>query len=61
MLDMMQQQNPGMNMGMLVKALSGVARVAGWYKSVKTTWKTNVWFRLTIFGLFMLMLARIFG
>jgi hypothetical protein len=50
-----------MNMGLLLKALTGVAKVAGWYKSIKTTWQTNVWFRLTVFGLFMILIARIFS
>lgn len=60
MLDMMKQQNPDMNIDLMLKGMSGLAKVASCYKSMKRAWSI-VWVRLTIFGLFMVTVAYIFG
>lgn len=60
MLDMMQAQNPNMNMGLLLKALGGVTMVVGWYQAMKRLWQ-NVVVRFIVFGLFVLLVAWYFG
>ena len=60
MLDMMQAQNPGMNMGLILRALEGVGMVVGFYQRLKRLWQSVV-VRLIVFGLFILLLARYFG
>ena len=60
MLDMMKQQNPNMNIDLLLKGMSGLAKVASCYKTMKRAWSI-VWVRLTLFGLFMVLVAYIFG
>ena len=60
MLDMMQQQYPGMNMNILVKALAVIAKVASAYRALKRAW-SNVLVRLIVFGLVIVLIARYFG
>ncbi len=60
MLDMMQQQNPGMNMNILVKALSVLAKLAAAYKFLKKAW-ANVLVRLLVFGFLIALIAWYFG
>jgi hypothetical protein len=49
-----------MNIDLLLKGMSGLAKVASCYKKMKRAWSI-VWVRLTIFGLFMVLVAYIFG
>lgn len=60
MMDMMQQQNPNMNMNMVLKALDGVNKVAGCYRALKNAWD-NVVVRFIFFGLIVLLIAYYFG
>ena len=60
MIDMMQAQNPNLNMNLMLKALTGVAKAAQGYKAVKTALQ-NVFVRLTFFGLLVLLVAYYFG
>lgn len=60
MMDMMQQQNPNMNMNMVLKALEGVNKVAGCYRALKNAWD-NVVVRFIFFGLIVLLIAYYFG
>ena len=60
MMDMMQQQNPNMNMNMVLKALDGVNKVAGCYRALKNAWD-NVVVRFIFFGLIVLLIAYYCG
>ena len=60
MLDMMQKQNPGMNVNLLLKGLQGVSLVARAYQAIKRAW-SYVFVRLAVFGLFMVLVANYFG
>lgn len=60
MLRMMQEQNPGMNMNMLVKALGVLSKVAACYRFVRRAW-ANVVVRLVVFGLVIALIAWYFG
>ena len=57
---MMQQQNPNMNMNILLKALGVLAKVAAVYRAIRKAW-SNVIVRLVVFGLFIVLLAYYFG
>lgn len=60
MMDMMQQQNPNMNMNTVLKALEGVNKLAGCYRALKNAWN-NVVVRFICFGLVVLLVAYFFG
>ncbi len=60
MLDMMQQQNPNMNMNLLLKALGLLAKVAAAYRAIRRAW-SNVVVRLVVFGLLIAAVAYYFG
>ena len=49
-----------MNIDLMLKGMSGLAKVAGCYKAMKRAWSI-VWVRLTVFGIFRVIVARIFG
>jgi len=49
-----------MNVNLLIKALEGVSMVAGAYKTVRTAW-SNVFVRLAVFGLIVLVISYFFG
>jgi hypothetical protein len=60
MLDMMKQQNPNMNVDMVVKALEGVNKLAACYRALRNAWN-NVLIRLLFFGFIVLLIAYYFG
>jgi len=60
MLDMMKQQNPNMNVDMVVKALEGVNKLAACYRALRNAWN-NVLVRLLFFGFIVLLIAYYFG
>lgn len=60
MIDMMKQQNPNLNTDMIIKALSGVSKVAACYRSLKNA-LNNIVVRLVFFGLIVLVIAHYFG
>jgi hypothetical protein len=60
MMDMMQQQNPNMNMNLLLKALGLLSKLAAAYRAIKRAW-SNVVVRLVIFGLLIALVAYYFG
>ncbi len=60
MRDMIQQQNPSLNVNMMATALKYIVKMAATYKAAKKAW-TNVYVRLTIFALIVLLIAYYFG
>ena len=60
MIDMLRQQNPNLNTDMIIKALTGVSKVAACYRSLKNAWN-NIVVRLVFFGLLVLVIAHYFG
>ena len=49
-----------MNMNLLLKALSVLAKVAAAYRAIRKAW-SNVFVRLVIFGLLIALVAYYFG
>jgi succinate dehydrogenase/fumarate reductase cytochrome b subunit len=49
-----------MNMDLLLKGLSGVAKVASWYKKLRNAYST-IWGKLIVYGIFVCILAYFFG
>ena len=60
MMNMMKQQNPNLNVDMMVKALDVLASCASAYKKVKTAW-SNIFVRLAVFGLLVALISYFFG
>ncbi|CDW87647.1 tpr domain containing protein [Stylonychia lemnae] len=60
MLDMMKQQNPNLNVDMMMKAIDVLAKVASTYKRVKSAW-ANIYVRLTVFALLVAIIAYFWG
>lgn len=60
MLDMMKQSNPNLNVDMMVKALGVLAKCASAYKAIRTAW-SNIYVRLTIFAIFIAIIAHYYG
>ncbi len=60
MLDMIKQQNPNMNMDLMLKALGGIGKIASAYSAIRRAW-SNVIVRLVVFGLFIVLVAYYFG
>lgn len=60
MLDMMKQSNPNLNVDMMVSALKVVGKLATGYKAVQSAW-SNVFVRLAVFGIVVLIIAYFFG
>ena len=60
MLDMMQQESPGMNMGLLIKAMDALVKCANAFHTVKRAW-SNIIVRLTVFGMLVFLLAYYFN
>ena len=57
---MMQQQNPNMNMNLLLKALGLLSKVAAVYRSIRRAW-SNMVVKLVVFGLLIALVANYFG
>lgn len=60
MRDMIQQQNPSLNVDMMAMVLKYIVKLASTYKAAKKVW-SNVYVRLTIFALIILLIAYYFG
>lgn len=60
MLDMMQQQNPNINMNMMIKAVDVLAKLVSAYKGVKKAW-SNVFVRLVVFAIIIAIIGYYFG
>lgn len=60
MLNMMKQQNPNMNVEMMVKAFDVLAKCASAYKTVKTAW-SSIYVRLAVFGILVAFISYFFG
>lgn len=60
MLDMMKQQNPNLNVDMMVRGIEAVAKIASFTQQVRRAW-SSVFVRLAVFGIIVAIIAYFFG
>lgn len=57
---MVQGQNPGMNMNLLVKALEVIVKISQLMRWVKRAW-ASIYVRLAVFGVLIMIVAYFFN
>lgn len=60
MKSMIEAQAPGMNVGMMLKALEVLVKMAKWIKSMRQAW-SSIYVRLVVFALLVMIVAYFYN